>query len=139
MLVRPSQHSSLRGMRTVLAFQSAIALTDASSTGPSKMPRPWTHMNSPPEPLPPSSRRVDPFSSTNTMPETRSFGGVPVWPGGGSVGSAGSVGPEPPSHATPLSRNAEGDGLEPDQEAVKPALTLPPVATFPFQRSEERR
>ena len=58
----------------------------------------------------------------------RGIGGV-----GGSVGSVGSVGPEPPSHATPLSLYAEGAGLDPVQEAVNPALTLPPVAIFPFQ------
>src|SRR4051812_43324809 len=85
----PSQHSSLSGMRTAFAFQSAIAWIAASSTGPSKMPRPCTHMNSPPDRLTPSSRRVVPSASTSWFPDTCSAGAVALT--GGSVG-AGSVG-----------------------------------------------
>src|SRR5690348_6482499 len=132
MLDRPSQHSSLSGMRTVLAFQSAIALTEASSTGPSKMPYPWTHMNSPPERLTPSSRRVVPPASTSLFPETCSSGAVPVV-GGGSVGVGdGSVST---LHVVPLSLNVVGTALLPDHEARNPALTLAPEPSAPFQLS----
>src|SRR5690349_8373723 len=112
MLLRPSQHSSLRGMRTVLAFQSAIALTEASSTGPSKRPRPWTHMNSPPDRFTPSRRRVAPAESTSLLPETRSAGGV-SW--AGSVGSGVGEGSAAVLQLVPLSLNEVGTALLPDQ------------------------
>ncbi|WP_405774234.1 hypothetical protein [Streptomyces sp. NBC_01538] len=49
--------------------QAAITFTEASSTGPSPMPLPWTHANSPPE------------RWTQSSPERRRYGVAPG-PGG---------------------------------------------------------
>jgi hypothetical protein len=63
----------------VFACHDAMALTDARSVGPSKMPQPrevadpsWTHLNSCPERLTPRSRTVVALASTRWLPTTRS-------------------------------------------------------------------
>ena len=67
----PSQQSSFRGTRTVFTpCHDAMAATEESSEGPSKMPRPWTHWYSGPERLTPWSWIVEPAPSTRWLPET---------------------------------------------------------------------
>src|SRR5262245_27422458 len=80
MLLRPSQHSSLSGIRTALIFHDAMASIAASSTGPSQTPYPCTHMNSPPDRFTPRRRTVVPLVSTSLLPETCSAGAGPVDP-----------------------------------------------------------
>src|ERR1700716_1355943 len=83
----PSQQSSFRGTRTVFTpCQEAMAATEASSEGPSKMPRPCTHWYSGPERLTPWSWIVEPEPLTRWLPETwiaRTPGGF----GGGETGA----------------------------------------------------
>lgn len=93
-------------------------------------------MNSPPERLTPSRRRVVPSASTSLFPEARRTGGVPSPVSGGSVGVGVGVGVGEGSASTlqvvPLSLNEVGTGLLPDQEPRKPALTFAPVASVPL-------
>src|SRR5437870_2953586 len=73
-----SQQSSLRGTRTALMCQLAMALIEAASLGPSKMPQPWMQAYSVPERSTPSSRIRFPRASRSWLPDTRS-----ARPGGG--------------------------------------------------------
>src|SRR5437899_6792864 len=63
----PSQHVSFRGTRTTLAFQDAIACTDAESDGPSNMPQPCAQAYSVPERFTPRSRMGRPAESTSRV------------------------------------------------------------------------
>src|SRR5262249_36408442 len=67
-----SQQSSLSGTRTERMCQLAIAATEASSLGPSKMPAFWMHMYSVPERFAPRRWITWPLPSTNALPDTRS-------------------------------------------------------------------
>src|SRR5256885_80479 len=78
----PSQHVSFRGTRTTLAFQDAIACTDAESDGPSNMPQPCAQAYSVPERFTPRSRMGRPAESTSRVPCT-CRGGAPGGGGGG--------------------------------------------------------
>src|SRR2546429_5295257 len=78
----PSQHVSFRGTRTTLAFQDAIACTDAESDGPSNMPQPCAQAYSVPERFTPRSRMGRPAESTSRVPCTCTVGA----PGGGGGG-----------------------------------------------------
>src|SRR6266481_8672007 len=90
----PSQQSSFRGTRTAFTpCHDAMAATEASSEGPSKMPRPWTHWYSVPERLTPWRWIVEPATLTRWLPET-----CTARTPGGSVGGetgGGVVAPEP--------------------------------------------
>src|SRR6185295_11621279 len=68
---RPSQQSSLSGIRTAWMFQAFIASMPACADGaPSHMPLPCTQANSPLDRLTPSSRYVFPAAVTSLLPET---------------------------------------------------------------------
>src|SRR5438105_9175258 len=82
-----SQQSSLRGTRTALMCQLAMALIEAASLGPSKMPQPWMQAYSVPERSTPSSRIRFPRASRSWLPDTRSAS-----PGGGEAGIGLAVG-----------------------------------------------
>src|SRR5260370_12210371 len=69
-LLIPNQQSSVSGTRTTLMSQVAMAVTEASSDGPSKTNAPPpVHMYSLPERFTPSNRIVAPFPSTKWLPE----------------------------------------------------------------------
>ena len=72
-LLVPSQHSSLSGTRTVRTFHVRMAEIDVASIGPSHIPLPWMHANSPPERFTPSSRYAVPdgVSSLLTFGQAR--------------------------------------------------------------------
>src|SRR2546430_16711974 len=95
-----SQHVSFRGTRTTLAFQDAIACTDAESDGPSNMPQPCAQAYSVPERFTPRSRMGRPAESTSLAPCTCTVGAPGGGGGGGGpplVGAAGLGGhPAPP-------------------------------------------
>src|SRR5438309_1777579 len=80
-----SQQSSLRGTRTALMCQLAMALIEAASLGPSKMPQPWMQAYSVPERSTPSSRIRFPRASRSWLPDTRSAS-----PGGGEGARVGA-------------------------------------------------
>src|SRR5437667_6695345 len=81
----PSQQSSFKGTRTVFTpCQDAMAATEGSSEGPSKMSRPWTHWYSGPERLTPWSWMVDPAPLTRRLPATWT---ARVPGGGGGAGT----------------------------------------------------
>src|SRR5436189_5199270 len=79
----PSQHVSFRGTRTTLAFQDAIACTEAESDGPSNMPQPCAQAYSVPERFTPRSRMARPAGSTSRVPFTCTVG-EPGGRGGGA-------------------------------------------------------
>ena len=73
------QHASFSGTRTALTGpQLFIAVMDAWSFGPSKMPPPWTHLYSVPERFTPCSTTVLPLALTSLLPDTCSCGAEPV-------------------------------------------------------------
>src|SRR5437660_10685420 len=82
----PSQHVSFRGTRTTLAFQDAIACTDAESDGPSNMPQPCAQAYSVPERFTPRSRMGRPAESTSRAPCTCTVGALGGEGGGGGGG-----------------------------------------------------
>src|SRR2546426_10673568 len=82
----PSQHVSFRGTRTTLAFQDAIACTDAESDGPSNMPQPCAQAYSFPERFTPRSRMGRPAESTSRVPCTCTVGALGGEGGGGGGG-----------------------------------------------------
>src|SRR4051794_28125335 len=84
----PSQHSSLSGIRMARIFQLRMAVMDGWSTGPSHMPKPWMHWNSPPERLAPSSRYGVLLAVSSWLPDTCRAGAVP----GGGLLVGGVVG-----------------------------------------------
>lgn len=99
-------------------------------------------MNSPPERLTPSRRRVAPLGSVSRLPLTLSSGalvggvvvGEPVGVGA-VVGVVVGVGEELPAQARPLRVNPAGAGLSSDEEAMRPRVTLAPFPSEPFQLS----
>src|SRR5436305_3967617 len=66
----PSQQSSFSGTRTKLTCQAAIARTDATLEGPSKMPHPWMQAYSGPERSTPRRITVRPRASRRCAPTT---------------------------------------------------------------------
>lgn len=74
-----------------------------------------------------------PSASTSLFPETLRAGGVPSPVSGGPVGVGAGEGSASTLQVVPLSVNEVGDGLLPDREQRKPALTLAPVASAPLQ------
>ncbi len=106
--------------------QFFIAVMDAWSLGPSKIPLPWTHAYSVPERSTPCSTTVCPLALTSLLPDTCSCGagplavlvgdGVGVGVGedeGEVVGVGVGVGPVPPLQAMPLRVKAVGAALVP--------------------------
>src|SRR5690242_9539147 len=76
MPLMPSQQSSLSRTRTKLMCQLAIAATEASSVGPSEIPKPCTHAYSVPERLTPRRLTRLPLSSMRLRPDTCSPEGL---------------------------------------------------------------
>jgi hypothetical protein len=74
----------LRGTRTALMCQLAIAATEPASFGPSKMPQPWMQAYSVPERSTPSTRIGCPAALSSRLPDARSA--RPVGGGGAGVG-----------------------------------------------------
>src|SRR4051795_7501004 len=66
----PSTQSSLSPRCTTFAFHDLIAVIDASSDGPSKIPQPSTHAYSVPERLTPCSWIALPEASSSWLPDT---------------------------------------------------------------------
>ena len=112
----PSRQSSFSGTRTMFAFHEAIAATEASSTGPSKMPLPCTHANSAPERFTPCGTKTMPVPSTSWLPETCSAG-APVEGGVEGVVLGVVLGVEDgvptPLQVVPLTLNTVGAALLP--------------------------
>src|SRR3977135_3438701 len=101
----PSQQSSFRGTRTVFTpCQDAMEATEASSEGPSKMPKFCTQAYSVPERLTPWSWIVEPPPSPRGLPEAGADGG----PGG--VGGGGGGGGELGRGAGAGDRGGAGGG-----------------------------
>src|SRR4051795_10461666 len=84
----PRMQSSLRPRCTTFAFHDLIAVIDALSDGPSKIPQPSTHAYSVPERLTPCSWIALPEASSRRLPET--CRPAPVGPGAGAGAGAGS-------------------------------------------------
>ena len=73
------QHASFSGTRTAFTGpQLLIAVMEAWSFGPSKMPLPWTHAYSVPDRSTPCSTTWLPFASTSLLPDTCSCGAALV-------------------------------------------------------------
>src|SRR5690349_7231910 len=69
----PSQHVSFSGTRTALAFQDAIACTEAESDGPSNMPHPARRRTpSPSDPHPASAPDARPRPPADCLARARS-------------------------------------------------------------------
>src|SRR3954447_9816432 len=86
----PNTQSSLRPRCTTFAFHALIAVIDALSVGPSKIPQPSMHAYSVPDRFTPCSWIALPDASSRRLPET--WRPAPVGPGkgAGSGNGAGS-------------------------------------------------
>src|SRR5690348_12047426 len=74
--LRPSQQSSLSGIRTAVMCQAASAAKDGSSAGPPQEPEHCTHMNAPPDGFAPRGRTVVAAASTRWVHDTCGVGAV---------------------------------------------------------------
>src|SRR4029077_1276350 len=109
----PSQQSSFRGTRTAFTpCQDAMAATEASSDGPSKMPWPWTQAYSVPERLTPWSWIVEPAPLTRWLPETCTA----RTPGGSVGGETGGGAVEAGRGAAGVTTEWAGDGAPAEGE-----------------------
>src|SRR5450432_3575913 len=74
----PFQQASLSGTRTALTPTDFIAVMEAWSLGPSKMPQPCTQANSVPDRSTPCSTTCWPLALTSTAPDTCNCGALPA-------------------------------------------------------------
>src|SRR4051812_8792978 len=131
----PSHHSSLGGMGMARMFQLRIAVTEAWSTGPSHMPKPWMHWNSPPERLAPSSRYGVLLAVNSMLPDTCRAGAAPVvWPGFTVIGN-GSIGLVAPWVSVAMARMSWGPAATLAQLKLYGEVVSVPMTVLPSKKS----